>query len=123
MFWKKDIHLLVENVSLNCIDDIINKGKEDSWRFTSFDGYLETQNHTESWRKLRWLQQQFTLPWLCAGEFNKITKSLEKIGGRPRPNQQMQDFHDILDECIFIDLGFVGNKFTWYKNYPNGTTI
>lgn len=35
----------------------------------------------------------------------------------------MQDFRDVLDECGFVDLGFIRNKFTWYKNYPNGTTI
>ena len=22
-----------------------------------------------------------------------------------------------------MDLGFVGNKFTWYKNYPNGGAV
>ena len=35
----------------------------------------------------------------------------------------MQDFRDVLDEFGFIDLGFVGNKFTWYKNFSNGHTI
>lgn len=87
LFWKKEIDLLVENASPNYIDATINKGKENSWRFTGFYGYPETQNHTESWRILRWLQQQITLPWLCAGDFNEITKSHEKLGGRPRPNQ------------------------------------
>ena len=31
----------------------------------------------------------------------------------------MQDFYDILEECDFIDLGFVGNKFTWCKNFQS----
>ena len=123
LFWKKDIDLVVEDASQNYIDAIINKGKEGSWRFTGFYGYPGTQNHLESWRILRRLQQQSNLPWLCAGHFIEITKSHEKVGGRPRPNQQMQEFRDVFDDCGFVDLGFVGNKFTWYKSYPNGTTI
>ena len=35
----------------------------------------------------------------------------------------MQVFRDILDECGFVDLGFVGNKFTWCKNDSNGCTV
>ena len=111
---------MVEDASQNYIDAIINKGKEGSWRFTGFYGYPGTQNHLESWRILRRLQQQSNLPWLCAGDFNEIAKSHEKVGGRPRPNQQMQEFRDVLDECGFIDLGFVGNKFTWYKSIRMG---
>lgn len=53
MLWKnKDVDLLVENISLNYIDAFINKGKEGSWRFTSFYGFLKTRNHAESWNKL-----------------------------------------------------------------------
>ena len=31
----------------------------------------------------------------------------------------MQAFRDILGECGFMDLGFVGSKFTWHKHYDN----
>lgn len=32
----------------------------------------------------------------------------------------MERFREALDECGLLDLGFVSNKFTWSKNYPNG---
>lgn len=35
----------------------------------------------------------------------------------------MQDFWDMVDECGFRDLGYVGSKFTWAKHYMDGTTI
>ena len=89
LFWKKDVELSVENSSLNYINAIINKGRENSWRFTGFYGFPETRNHLESWIKLRWLHQKFSLPWICAGDFNEILKSHEKLGGKPRPNGQM----------------------------------
>ena len=123
MFWKKDVQLSVENSSLNYIDAIIDKAKENIWRFTGFYSFPKTRNHMESWNKIRWLHQKYSLPWIYAGDFNEILKSHEKVGGRPRLNGQMQEFRDVLDECGFIDMGYSGNKFTWYKNYPNGNTI
>ena len=33
----------------------------------------------------------------------------------------MQGFRDVLDECGFMDLGFVGPMFTWHKHFENYT--
>lgn len=35
----------------------------------------------------------------------------------------MQLFHDTLDECGFIDLGFFGWKFMWKKYFANGQSV
>lgn len=69
----------------------------------------------ESWNLLRDLHSHFDLPWLCAGDFNELLKTREKLGGRLRPYGQMQNFREVLDECGLLDLGFVGTKFTWFK--------
>ena len=57
------------------------------------------------------------------GDFNEITKIDEKLGGRFRPRRQMEAFRDVLDECEFKDLGFVGGKYTWYRGTGAGNTI
>ena len=101
----------------------MNKGKEGEWRFTSFYGEPDTRNRHESWAKLRKLKEKFNLPWLCAGDFNEITKADEKLGGRFRPRRQMEAFRDVLDECEFKDLGFVGGKYTWYRGTGGGNSI
>ena len=44
-FWKKDVDFSLGTFSPNHIDGILNKGKEDEWRFTGFYGDPETQNH------------------------------------------------------------------------------
>ena len=36
LFWKKGVDVDVEMSSLNHIDVLINRGKEDGWRFTGF---------------------------------------------------------------------------------------
>ena len=33
----------------------------------------------------------------------------------------MQGFRDVLDECGFMDLGFVGPMFTWHKHFETYT--
>ena len=113
----------VVSSSLNHIDALVDEGKENAWWFIGFYGAPETQNHSTSWDLLCSLNLRFQLPWLCAGDFNEILKSDEKVGGRLRPTQQMQEFRVVLDKCSFRDLGFVGNRFTWSKNFVGGITI
>ena len=43
MFWKEGVEVSVESSSLNHIDVLINKNKEDGWRFTGFYGEPLTQ--------------------------------------------------------------------------------
>ena len=61
--------------------------------------------------------------WICAGDFNELLKSHEKLGSRLRPYGQMEKFREVLDEWGLLDLGFSGNKFTWSKSYPNGGIV
>ena len=55
--------------------------------------------------KVEKIKNKFTLPWLCAGDFNEILKVDEKLGGRFRPIRHMEAFREVLDECEFKDLG------------------
>ena len=85
LFWKEGVEVSIDSSSLNHIDVLINKNKEDEWRFTGFYGEPLTQRRVESWNLLRNLHGRFSVPWLCVGDFNEITKSHEKRGGRLRP--------------------------------------
>ena len=123
IFWKKDVDFSLGTFSPNHIDDILNKGKEDEWRFTGFYGELNTSNHHLSWSCLHRLKTRNSIPWLCAGDFNEIVRSHKKLRGRLRPSGQMQEFRDVLDECGFRDLGFEEGKFTWCNGHPDGFTI
>ena len=123
LFWKNSIDVTVETFSKNHIDSIINKGKEDAWRFIGFYGELVTHLRHESWSKLRQLNSRFNLPWLCARDFNEILRSNEKHGGNTRSQSQMQLFRNVINECGFLDLGFVGPKFTWSRHYAAGHSM
>ena len=84
LFWLNFVDLSVDSFSPNHIDSIINKGKEEVWRFTGFYGEPVTHKRMDSWNKLRHLHNKFNLPWLCAGDFNEIIQSSEKLGGSSR---------------------------------------
>lgn len=109
LYWSNSINLNVESYSKNHIDAIINKGAGDAWRFIGFYGEPVTHKRHKSWDMLRQLNNRFKLPWLCSGNFNEIVKSSEKLGGSCRSHAQMQLFRDVIDECGFIDLGFIGS--------------
>ena len=123
VLWKKECDFTVDSYSLNHIDAIVNKGKDDEWRFTGFYGEPDTNICHESWAKLRRLKNKHSLPWVCAGDFNEIAKAHEKLGGRLRPVRQMEAFREVLDECGFKDLGFVGSKYTWCRGHGDNNII
>ena len=64
LFWKKevDVDVDVETSSLNHIDALINRGKEDGWRFMGFYGDPARQRRMESWNLLRTLHAGTDLP-------------------------------------------------------------
>uniref|UniRef100_A0A7N2RAR5 DUF4283 domain-containing protein n=1 Tax=Quercus lobata TaxID=97700 RepID=A0A7N2RAR5_QUELO len=85
LFWKENFSVSVESSSLHHIDVVINKRKENAWRFIGFYGAPETHFRDETWNLLHDLHNRFSLPWLCGGDFNELLKSHEKCGGRLRP--------------------------------------
>lgn len=60
------------------------------------------------WAAMRSLKNNVSnsLPWLVIGNFNEILYHYEKEGGRARSQRQLQDFHDALDDCELVDIGF-----------------
>ena len=123
LFWKKSINIEVVDSHRYYIDTIINGNTEDAWRFTGFYGEPETHRRSEAWSKLRSLNSRMNIPWICGGDFNEIIRQEEKWGGAFRDHNQMQLFRDVIDECSFMDLGYVGPRFTWAKHYVDGHSI
>ena len=113
----------MESLSQNHIDVVINKGKDNAWRFTGIYGAPETHLRSETWELICGLHRHESLPWLYGGDFNEILKSHEKSGGRLRPYSQIEQFREVLDECNLLDLGFSRNKFTWLRKYLNGGMV
>lgn len=74
LVWRDSIDVTMEGSGRNYIEAIINKNKEDEWRFMGFYGKPKTQRKIKSWNLLLSLEEKFQIPWLCAGDFNELTK-------------------------------------------------
>jgi hypothetical protein len=90
-----------------------------AWRFTGFYGSPTVAGKSVAWDLLRVLRGHHNLPWICGGDFNELLQGEEKWGRVARPESQMKEFRKVIDECGFVDLGFVGSPFTWW-NKQNG---
>lgn len=78
LFWKKGVDVDVEMSSLNHIDVLINRGKEDGWRFTGFYGNPASQRRMELWNLLRTLHGSFSIPWICAGDLMRLQRLMKE---------------------------------------------
>jgi hypothetical protein len=115
LLWKSDLSVEIHNYSRRHVNAIIKKNKNAgaSWKFIGFYGNPESDKRMESWSLLRYLSSFHPSPWLCLGDFNEITSSLEKYSLAVRPRSQMRNFQAALEDCNLLDLGFTGPTFTW----------
>lgn len=80
IFWKKEVDFAVDTYSPNHIDAIVNKGKEDEWRFTRFYREPITNNHHVSWVTLRRLTVKHSIPWLSRENPMKLQGLMRSLG-------------------------------------------
>ncbi|KAL5737160.1 hypothetical protein ACOSQ2_031948 [Xanthoceras sorbifolium] len=93
------------------------------WRFTGFYGEPRQELRDDSWLLLSGLGGLSRLPWVVGGDFNKILKDEEKLGGSCRNSGAMARFRRAVDDCNLMDMGFKGDRFTWNNRQFNGGLI
>ena len=123
LFWKNTTKIKVVSSSPNHIDATVGEISELQWRFTGIYGFVDKARKHETWSLIRDLHRRSPLPWVCAGDFNEIVWSHEKLGLGARPEGVMKEFRDALDECGLMDLGYVGEKFTWRGKRAGGMVL
>ena len=114
---------MVEDSNKYFIDTSTDKNTDKEWRFIGFYREQETHRRVEAWSTLKGLNTQQNIHWLCARDFNELTKQDKKLGGALQSQNQMQLFRDVIDECSLMDLRFVVPKYTWSKHFENGHSI
>lgn len=114
--WSKDWEVDVKSFSSAHIEVFI-KASGDCWRFSGFYGNPKQSQRHHSWELLRRLKGLFDLPWLVAGDFNKIVHLPEKLGGRDQVHNDMNQFLEA------IDLGFYRAPLTWKNGQDPSSNI
>lgn len=74
----------------------------------------------KSWQLLSQLASQFSLPWLCFDDFNKLLNSSENEGGACRPIRQMLEFREAIRNVKMEDLWYDDNPFIWFSTRNGG---
>ncbi|KAL0367756.1 UNVERIFIED_CONTAM: hypothetical protein Sradi_3665700 [Sesamum radiatum] len=76
----------------------------------------------QSWERLTKLADQTDMPWICLGDFDEILSQDEKTGAR-RPLSPIQVIRNPLQMCDLYDLGYTGEKFTWWNRREHPHTV
>ena len=66
------------------------------------------------WVYLKHLRSLVSKPWMLLGDFNEVLLPSESHGGVFVSSKAMA-FAESVDECLLIDLGACGGRFTWFR--------
>ena len=89
------------------------------WLLTGFYGHPETSKRKSTWNMLSSLRPVNNQGWCVIGDFNEIVAQSEKVGGKERPEGQMDEFRHCLEGNNLYDLGWRGMKFTWSNKHAD----
>lgn len=70
------------------------------------------------WSHLTNLRSSIVSPWLLVGDFNEILHASE-TQGETFVHSRADRFSSMIASCKLVDLGVVGNKFTWFRKQKN----
>lgn len=84
--WTSDVIVWHKSCNKSHIDAWVasSEGVGRTWRFMGFYGEPMREQRGNSWYLLNFLRNETDLPWLCAGDFNKILDASEYFGNGSR---------------------------------------
>lgn len=72
--------------------------------------------HLESWSLIQYLAGKSNLSWSILEDINDLIFADEKRGLEEVMSSLLTDFGDAIKDNGLMDLGFVGEKYTWEKS-------
>ena len=114
MLWKEGMVVHFKSCSNSHIDVVVMEEDGGSlWRATNFHGHSDAGMRYSSWDLLKTLNSQAKMSWVVFGDINEIVHLEEKLGWKEREADHMEAFREVLGVCGLLDLGFVGQRYTW----------
>lgn len=99
---EQEIHASVKVCALNL-----------SWLFSAIYGSPRFAKWRLLWSNIEEVRKFHNLPWLMIGDFNEVLCVEDKFGGNQVNLNKVLELKAYLDSYSFVDLGFVGPKYTW----------
>ncbi|KAF7154153.1 hypothetical protein RHSIM_Rhsim01G0092300 [Rhododendron simsii] len=117
LWWKNDVSIDIEISTKNIVHTIVtDKVNSSVWAASFIYGCPSREGRDQVWENLKCIGQSETLPWLCIGDFNEVLSIGDKVGGNLPSQRRLSSFHEMLNECGLVDLGFKGPRYTWRNN-------
>jgi hypothetical protein len=115
LFWTAEVDVEIKNYSSGHIDAMVQNIDRNTpkWRFTGFYGEPRAENRHQSWKFLRTLYSVQNSAWLCMGDFNETMYNNEHFSRSARPEWQMRNFREAIEDCQLLDVGWSGTAYTW----------
>jgi hypothetical protein len=107
--WKDGVDLepvKLDSHSISCL--VFSEPLSTPWMFSSIYASHLISKRSDFWTRMSELGNSFGGAWLLMGNFNFVLSSSEKSGGR-----------SFVHSNALVDLGVVGNRYTW-SNHSGG---
>ncbi|XP_042944640.1 uncharacterized protein LOC122278525 [Carya illinoinensis] len=99
LLWKKNVSVEVTNFTQHHISVMVGQDvSKAKWLLTSFYGHPKTSKRKSTWNILSSLKPVNNQGWCVIGDFNEIVSQSEKVGGKERPEGQMDEFRHCLED-------------------------
>ena len=120
LVWKKEVRIYSRTTTFSVIDVTVEEQDGREWRLSCIYGEPSWDNKDRTYRLLRDLHAQSSLPWVAIGDFNEILRTEEQFGPNERDSAQMEAFREAADVCALADLGYRGLDWTREKKVAGG---
>ncbi|KAE8774428.1 hypothetical protein D1007_53200 [Hordeum vulgare] len=97
VFWRRGLSVELRDFSRFHMDLEIKEEDGFKWRFTEIYGVPRAEKKHVTWKVMRILHNQASLPWVCAGDFNEVLFADEKEGGNEKTQACMGRFGEALE--------------------------
>uniref|UniRef100_A0A2N9I7H8 Endonuclease/exonuclease/phosphatase domain-containing protein n=1 Tax=Fagus sylvatica TaxID=28930 RepID=A0A2N9I7H8_FAGSY len=112
MLWVNDLEVEILEFNSNMIAIQIKECNV-CWSLVGFYGPPYKAKHLKTWINLCALLETIQGPWMCCWDFNVLIDDTEKVRGVCGSSSTPGYLKELMFDLAAMDLGFVGNKFTW----------
>lgn len=86
-----------------------------------FYGEPETSLVIRTWNLLRNIKPNALVPWMVMGDLNEILYHSEKVRGRERSENLMNNFRQTLEMCSLYDFSYSGDPFNLSNKHESSS--
>lgn len=93
------------------------------WQLTLIYGSPTPSNRHQFWDCIASVGQTFQGAWFIYRDFNMVFNQKDKKGGTPVENSSNGGYNATINNLRLIDVGFVGNLYTWTNRRKGSANI